>query len=206
MEQHQFQQIGGKRKRPDTGVIMNKIKEDYSYKGRSCHLIMTILPCSMVKFWILRKLIFLIFGRTILILIKKLHFYDGSYIHYGGIADECKPFILRFENINGIVERNENDRYHYFTPTSLLQTSLIHGIFAKIEDNATEILKIDYNTLMDLSKFQIRGRQKLPLRTVVYFRNLIVYFEEVKKITVRRREKHQIVARVISGEILLNKK
>ena len=53
-----------------------------------------------------------------------------------------------------------------------------------------EILKIDYNTLMDLSKFQIRVGQKLPLRTVVYFRNLIVYFEEVKKITVRRREKH----------------
>ena len=31
MEEHQFQQIGGKRKRQDTGVIMNKIK-DYSYK------------------------------------------------------------------------------------------------------------------------------------------------------------------------------
>ena len=136
----------------------------------------------------------------------KLHFNDGSNIHCGGLEDECKPFILRFENINGIVERDENDRYHYFTPTSLLQTSLIHGIFTKIEDNATKILKIDYNTLMDLSKSQIRGGQKLPLSTVVYFRNLKVYFEEVKKITVRRREKHQIVARVISGEILLNKK
>ena len=78
----------------------------------------------------------------------------------------------------------------------MLQTSLIYDIFAKIEDHATAILKIDYNTLTDLNKFQIRGVQKLPLSTVVYFRNLIVCFEEAKKITVRRREKYQIVARV----------
>ena len=32
MEEHQFQQIGGKGKRQDTGVIMDKIKEDYSCK------------------------------------------------------------------------------------------------------------------------------------------------------------------------------
>ena len=206
MEEHQLQQIGGKRKRQDTGIVMNKIKENYSYKWERLSFEYDRLSIFDGQILDLDQVDIFDFWENNFDIDKKLHFYDGSYIHYGGIADECKPFILRFENINGIVERNENDRYHYFTPTSLLQTSLIHGIFAKIEDNAREILKIDYNTLMDLSKFQIRGGQKLPLKTVVYFRNLIVYFEEVKKITVRRREKHQIVARVISGEILLNKK
>ena len=206
MEEHQFQQIDGKRKRQDTGVITNKIKEDYSYKWEKLSFDYDNPPMFNGEILDLEQVDIFDFWENNFDIDKKLHFYDGSYIHYGGIADECKPFILRFENINGIVERNENDRYHYFTPTSLLQTCLIHGISAKIEDNAREILKIDYNTLMDLSKFQIRGGQKLPLKTVVYFRNLIVYFEEVKKITVRRREKHQIVARVISGEILLNKK
>ena len=209
MEKHQFQQIGRKRKRQDTGVIMNKIKEDYSYKWEKLSFEYDNPPMFDGEILDLEQVDIFDFWESNFDIDKKLHFNDRSnknYIHYGGRKDECKPFILRFENINGIVERNENDRYHYFTPTSLLQTSLIHGIFAKIEDNATKILKIDYNTLMDLSKFQIRGGQKLPLSTVVHFRNLIVYFEEVKKITVRRREKHQIVARVISGEILLNKK
>ena len=66
-------------------------------------------------------------------------------------------------------------------------------------------LNIDYHSIIDSGKFQIDSKQKLPLNQIVYFRNLIVVFEEVKKVTVRRRKKNKVVARIISGEILLNK-
>ena len=66
-------------------------------------------------------------------------------------------------------------------------------------------LNIDYHSIIDSGKFQINSRQKLPLNQIVYFRNLIVVFEEVQKVTVRRRKKNKVVARIISGEILLNK-
>ena len=66
-------------------------------------------------------------------------------------------------------------------------------------------LNIDYHSIIDSGKFQINSRQKLPLNQIVYFRNLIVVFEKEKEVTVRRRKKNKIVARIISGEILLNK-
>ena len=66
-------------------------------------------------------------------------------------------------------------------------------------------LNIDYHSIIDSGKFQIDSKQKLPLNQIVYFRNLIVVFEEVQKVTVRRRKKNKVVARIISGEILLNK-
>ena len=66
-------------------------------------------------------------------------------------------------------------------------------------------LNIDYHSIIDSGKFQIESKQKLPLNQIVYLRNLIVVFEEVQKVTVRRRKKNKVVARIISGEILLNK-
>ena len=68
------------------------------------------------------------------------------------------------------------------------------------------LLEIDYNSIVDSQKFQINSKQKLPLNKIIYFRNLIVVFEEVEKTIVRRREKNKLVARILSGEVLLNKK
>ena len=66
-------------------------------------------------------------------------------------------------------------------------------------------LNIDYHSIIDSGKFQIDSRQKIPLNQIVYFRNLIVVFERVNEVSVRRRKKNKIVARIISGEVLLNK-
>lgn len=139
---------------------------------------------------------------------KNLHFNKSNQIHYGiPEKKECVPFLLKFENICGIIERGENeDRNHYFKPTALLQTSFIHEIFAQIEDKMCSLLEIDYNSILDSQKFQINSKQKLPLNKIIYFRNLIVVFEEVEKTIVRRREKNKLVARILSGEVLLNKK
>ena len=68
------------------------------------------------------------------------------------------------------------------------------------------LLEIDYNSIVDSQKFQINSKQKLPLNKIIYFRNLIVVFEEAEKTIVRRREKNKLVARILSGEVLLNKK
>ena len=138
---------------------------------------------------------------------NNLHFTDHKHIHYDLKEDKkCVPFILKFENICGIIDRGEKeDRNHYFKSTSLLQTSYVHEIFAKIEEKMCNSLNIDYHSIIDSGKFQINSRQKLPLNQIVYFRNLIVVFEKVKEVTVRRRKKNKIVARIISGEILLNK-
>ena len=116
------------------------------------------------------------------------------------------PFILKFENIWGIIDRGEKeDRNHYFKSSSLLQTSYIHEIFGQIEDKMINDLNIDYHSIIDSGKFQIDSEKKLPLSQIIYLRNLIVVFEKVEQVTVRRRKKNKIVARIISGEILLNK-
>ena len=64
---------------------------------------------------------------------------------------------------------------------------------------------INYHSIIDSGKFKIESKKKLPLNQIVYLRNLIVVFEEVQKLKVRGRKKAKIVARIISGEILLNK-
>ena len=48
--------------------------------------------------------------------------------------------------------------------------------------------------------------EQLPIEKVTYFRNLIICYEKMEKVTYRNREKYAIIARVISGEILLPKK
>ena len=92
-----------------------------------------------------------------------------------------------------------------FKSASLLQTSYVHNIFGKIEDKMINQLNIDYHSIIDSGKFQIDSEKKLPLNQIVYLRNLIIVFEKIEEVTVRRRKKNKIVARIISGEVLLNK-
>ena len=136
---------------------------------------------------------------------NKIHFNKYSQIHYEH-DQKCVPFILRFENINGVIERGRDlKRQHYFKPTALIQTSLIYDIFSKFEDKICDNLKIPYNDLVDTrGLFRINHTQKLPINRVMYFRNLLVCFETVEKIVHRRKEKYCLVARVIFGEVLLD--
>ena len=139
---------------------------------------------------------------------ENLHFNNFNQIHYAFREKKhCIPFLLKFENICGIIERGENeDRNHYFKPMSLLQTGLIYQLFTEIEDRICSLLDVEYNTISNSQKFQINSKQKLPINKIVYFKNLIVVFEEVKKTIVRRKEKSKIVARILDGEVLLSKK
>ena len=136
---------------------------------------------------------------------KNLHFTEHKHIHYNN-ESQCVPFLLGIEYICGIIDRGENeDRRHYFKSSAFLQTGYIQNIFAQIEDKMITDLNIDYNTIIDSYKFEIESSKKLPINQVIYLKNVIVAFEKVETVTVKRRKKNRIVARIIAGEILLNK-
>ena len=189
-------------------VIIPRLKKKYSYEWER------ITENDNPYIWldsmlILKKEKIFDFWKNKFDLSKYLHFSDLKHIHYHLEEEEngkCVPFILKFENICGIIDRGEKeDRNHYFKSSSLLQTSYIHEIFGQIEDKMINDLNINYHSIIDLGKFQIDSEKKLPLSQIIYLRNLIVVFEKVEQVTVRRRKKNKIVARIISGEILLNK-
>ena len=189
-------------------VIIPRLKKKYSYEWER------ITENDNPYIWldsmlILKKEKIFDFWKNKFDLSKYLHFSDRKHIHYHLEEEEngkCVPFIVKFENICGIIDRGEKeDRNHYFKSSALLQTSCIHEIFAQIEDKMINDLNIDYHSIIDSGKFQIDSEKKLPLSQIIYLRNLIVIFEKVEQVTVRRRKKNKIVARIISGEILLNK-
>ena len=190
-------------------VIIPRLKKKYSYEWEK------IIESSNPYIWhdsmlcIEKEKIFDFWENKFDL--SNLHFTDHRHIHYNLKEKEeeneiCIPFILRLENICGIIDRGEKeDRNHYFKSSALLQTSYIHEIFNQIEDKMIGDLNISYNTIIDSGKFQIDSDKKLPLNQILYLRNVIIVFEKVEKVTVRRRKKNKIVARIISGEILLNK-
>ena len=136
---------------------------------------------------------------------KNVHINEHLQIHYEH-TQKCVPFILRIENINGVVERGRNlKRVHYFKPTSLIQAGLIYEIFADFEDKVYDVLKIPDNELLDSGNLiRLNCSQKLPISKVIYFRNLLVCFEKIEKLVHRKKETRCIVARIIYGEVLLN--
>ena len=52
----------------------------------------------------------------------------------------------------------------------------------------------------------LEGIQQLLINKITYFRNLIVCYEKMEKVTYRTKKKYYLVARVIDGEVLLPKK
>ena len=135
---------------------------------------------------------------------NKVHINDNLQIHYEH-NQKCVPFILKIENINGVVQRGRDlKRIHYFKPTALIQSGLIFDIFARFEDKICDNLKVPYNELIDNGGLiQLICTQKLPQNRVMYFRNLLVCFEKVEKLVHRRKERYCLVARIICGEVLL---
>ena len=138
---------------------------------------------------------------------KKVHINEHLQIHYQNEEEEkCIPFLLKIENINGIIERgNDLNRVIYFKPMSLIQSGLIYELFAKFEDKIYNFLKIQPYELLDSGGLiRLNCAQKLPRNKVTYFRNLIVCFEGIEKVLHRRKEKYCFVTRIISGEVLLS--
>ena len=136
---------------------------------------------------------------------KNVHINKHLQIHYEH-EQNCLPFLLRIENINGVIQCGRDlKRICYFNPNSLNQTGLIYEIFARFEEKIYNVLKIPHNELLDSGGLiRLEYAQKIPRNKVIYFRNLIVCFEKIEKVLHRRKEKHCLVARIIYGEVLLS--
>ena len=134
---------------------------------------------------------------------KNIHINDKLEIHYKN-GEDCAYFKLKIENINGTIERGQVERIRYFRPTSLIQTGLIYDIFNVLEDKICEKLDINFLDLIDRAGLiRITCKQRLPLNKVVYFRDSIVIFDRVEKVTYRGKTKYCIVSNMISGDALL---
>ena len=134
---------------------------------------------------------------------KNIHINDNLEIHYKH-GEDCVYFKLKIENINGTIERGQVERIRYFRPTSLIQTGLIYDIFNVLEDKICEKLDINFLDLIDRAGLiRITCKQRLPLNKVVYFRDLIVIFDRIEKVTYRGKRKYCIVSNMISGDVLL---
>ena len=134
---------------------------------------------------------------------KNIHINDNLEIHYKH-GEDCVYFKLKIENINGTIERGQVERIRYFRPTSLIQTGLIYDIFSVLEDKICEKLDINFLDIIDRAGLiRITCKQRLPLNKVVYFRNLIVIFDRIEKVTYRGKTKYCIVSNMISGDVLL---
>ena len=134
---------------------------------------------------------------------KNIHINDNLEIHYKH-GEDCVYFKLKIENINGTIERGQVERIRYFRPTSLIQTGLIYDIFSVLEDKICEKLDINFLDIIDRAGLiSITCKQRLPLNKVVYFRDLIVIFDRIEKVTYRGKRKYCIVSNMISGDVLL---
>ena len=134
---------------------------------------------------------------------KNIHINDNLEIHYEHGKD-CVYFKLKIENINSTIERGQVERIRYFRPTSLFQTGLIYDIFSVLEDKICEKLVINFLDIIDRAGLiRITCKQRLPLNKVVYFRDLIVIFDRIEKVTYRGKKKYCIVSNIISGDVLL---
>ena len=113
-------------------------------------------------------------------------------------------FKLKIEYINGTIERGQIERIRYFRPTSLIQTGLTYDIFNVLEDKICEKLDINFLDIIDRAGLiRVTCKQRLPLNQVVYFRDLIVIFDRIEKVTYGRKRKYCIVSNMISGDVLL---
>ena len=136
---------------------------------------------------------------------EKIHITNDLKIHYKN-ENKCLIFKLKFDNINGTIDKGKINEIRYFRPTSLIQTGLIYDIFSVLEDKLCDKLNISFLDIIDrLGMFRINSKQDIPLNKVVYLRDLIVVFDRVDKVNYKGKIKYCIVCNIVKGDILLQK-
>ena len=80
---------------------------------------------------------------------------------------------------------------------------MIYDIFNILEDKICEKLDIHFLDIIERAGLiRITCKQRLPLNKVIYFRDLIVIFDRIEKVTYRGKRKYCIVSNMISGVLL----
>ena len=136
---------------------------------------------------------------------EKIHITDDLKIHYKN-ENKCLIFKLKFDNINGTIDKGQIEEIRYFRPTSLIQTGLIYDILGVLEDKLCDKLKVSFLDIVDrLGMFRLNSKQDIPLNKVVYLRDLIVVFDRIDKVKYKGKIKYCIVCNIVKGDILLQK-
>ena len=99
---------------------------------------------------------------------KTIHINEHLQIHYQN-EQKCLPFLLRIENINGVIECGRDlNRVIYFKPTSRIQSGLIYELFAEFENKIYNFLKISCKELLDNGGLiRLNCTQKIPRNKVI---------------------------------------
>ena len=126
---------------------------------------------------------------------------DFQYIY----NEKCIPFLLKIENCCMTVRiGNHLARIKYLEPFSIGISSSLWQLHSDFVENLDQLTK---KTNAPLASGFIRiDAGHLPLEKVTYFKNLIICYEKMEKVTYKNRENYALIARVISGQILLPKK
>ena len=135
---------------------------------------------------------------------KNAHICDNLNFHYN-YNGNCIPFLLKIENCCMTIRKgNHLKRIKYLEPFSIGISSTLWQVHADFVEKLNELTKKKI-TPLDFGYIRIDAGH-LPIEKVTYFKNLIICYEKMEKVTYKNKEKYALIARVISGEILLPKK
>ena len=136
---------------------------------------------------------------------KNAHICDNLDFHYV-YNGKCILFLLKIENCCMTVRKgNHLAKMKYLEPFSICISSSLWQVHSDFVEKLNELTK-KTNVLLDSGFIHIDAGH-LPLEKVTCFKNLIICYEKMEKVTYKNREKYALIgARVISGQILLSKK
>ena len=140
-------------------------------------------------------------GNMILILKKHFHICDNLDFHYV-YNRKCIPFLLKIKNCCTTLRKgNHLARIKHLEPFSIGISSSLWQVHSNFVEKLNELTK-KTNVPLDSGFIRINVGH-LPLEKVTYFKNLIICNKKMEKVTYKNREKYALIARVISGQILL---
>ena len=135
---------------------------------------------------------------------KYAHICDNLDFHYV-YNQKCIPFLLKIENCCMTLRKgNHLARIKYLEPSLIGISSSLWQVHSDFVEKLNELTK-KTNVPLDSGFIRIDAGH-LPLEKVTYFKNLIICYEKMEKVTYKNREKYALIARVIYGQILLPKK
>ena len=135
---------------------------------------------------------------------KNAHICDKLDFHYVYNA-KCIPFLLKIETCCMTVRKgNHLARIKYLELFSIGISSSLWQVHSDFVENLSKLTK-KTNVTLDSGSICIDAGH-LSLEKVTYFKNLIICYKKMEKVTYKNREKYALIAHVISGKILLPKK
>ena len=118
---------------------------------------------------------------------KNAHICDNLDFHYV-YNEKCIPFLLKIENCCMTLRKgNHLAGIKYLEPSLIGISSSLWQVHSDFVEKLNELTK-KTNVLLDSGFIRIDAGH-LPLEKVTYFKNLIICYEKMEKVTYKSREK-----------------